>query len=61
LTSAQLVNMSGEEDWLMRPVMEGLISYTDLKRTEIDLCDIAIMNEAIEVKQENTIRVTSKS
>lgn len=52
--------MSGGEDWLVRPVLEGMILYTDLKRTELDLCDIAIMNEALEVKQENSIRVNRR-
>lgn len=49
--------MSSEDDWLLRPVTEGLIHYTDLKRTELDLADIAIMNEALDVRQENMLRM----
>lgn len=49
--------MSSGDDWLLRPVMEGLILYTDLKRPGLNLEDIAIMNEAIEVRQENISRL----
>lgn len=49
--------MTGGEDWLLRPVMEGLIDYGELKDTKIDLYDIALMNEAIEVRMENTRRM----
>ena len=55
------MRMSGGEDWLLRPVMEGLISYADLKGTRIDLYDIALMNEALEVRGENTYRITTSN
>lgn len=49
--------MSGGEDWLMRPVVRGLVPFVELKRTSIDLCDIAMMNEALDVEDENRARV----
>lgn len=45
--------MADGEDWLMRPVMEGLCKYESLLDGTVDLNDIARMNEAIDVKQEN--------
>ena len=43
-------------DWLMRPVQEGFCQYESLKNCVLDLEDIAIMNEAIDVKYENEAR-----
>lgn len=37
----------------MRPVLEGLCRYESLKSGEIDLVDIALMNEALDVRDEN--------
>lgn len=37
----------------MRPVLRGMCSYESLKRTELDLCDLVIMNEAIDIENEN--------
>jgi hypothetical protein len=48
--------MGDSEDWLMRPVLEGLCRYESLKDCSIDLEDIALMNEALEVKYENERR-----
>lgn len=45
--------MSGQEDWLLRPVLEGLCKYESLKDCSVDLLDIAIMNEALDVRAEN--------
>lgn len=44
----------------MRPVMRGLISYERLRDCSIDLADIAEMNEAIDVEEENTRRLRPK-
>lgn len=49
--------MNDDEDWLMRPVLEGLCRYESLKDCTLDLADIARMNEALDIKQENTARV----
>lgn len=48
--------MGGGEDWLMRPVLEGVCKYESLKDCTLDLFDIAIMNEALDVRAENESR-----
>jgi hypothetical protein len=45
--------MAGGEDWLMRPVLRGLCRYESLKDGSVDLCDIARMNEALDVSDHN--------
>lgn len=45
--------MGDNEDWIMRPVLEGLCKYESLKDGLLDLADIAKMNEALDVKFEN--------
>jgi len=53
--------MTDGTDWLMRPVARGWIRYESLLRTEIDLADIARMNEAIDVEVENETRMAKAS
>ena len=48
--------MGDEEDWVMRPVLEGLCKYESLKDCTLDLADIARMNEAIDIRNENQSR-----
>lgn len=48
--------MGDEEDWLMKPVLEGLCMYESLKDGTLDLADIARMNDALDVKFENENR-----
>jgi hypothetical protein len=48
--------MADNEDWLYRPVLEGLIRYESLKDCTLDLVDIANLNEALEVRSENEKR-----
>jgi hypothetical protein len=48
--------MGDGEDWLLRPVLEGLCKYESLKDGSLDLCDIAKLNEALDVKFENENR-----
>jgi len=50
--------MSTGEDWLMRPVLRGLCRYESLINGTLDLYDIARMNEALDVQDENERRVT---
>lgn len=45
------------DDWLMRPVMRGLIKYESLADGTLDLCDIARLNDAIDVQDENSHRI----
>jgi len=49
--------MNDEEYWIMRPVLEGLCNYESLINGVLDLCDIARMNEALDVREENRARV----
>lgn len=48
--------MSGKEDWLMRPVLEGMCRYESLHDGSLTLMDLAFMNEALDVRVENTMR-----
>lgn len=48
--------MPDGEEWLMRPVIEGLCRYESLRNCELDLEDIAKMNDALDVKQVNEYR-----
>lgn len=40
----------------MRPVLAGMCRYESLKDGTLDLDDIAEMNEALEIRDENTRR-----
>lgn len=48
--------MPDGEDWLMRPVMEGMCKYESLLDGTLDLADVARMNDALDVKYENQYR-----
>lgn len=48
--------MADGEDWLLRPVAEGWCLYESLKDGTLDLEDIAKMNDAIDVRNENQAR-----
>lgn len=49
--------MSSGEDWLLRPVGHGWCKYTDLIDGTLSLEDVAVMNEAINVAEENRARI----
>jgi hypothetical protein len=49
--------MASGEDWLMRPVLRGLCKYESLINGTVDLFDIARMNEALDVTDENERRI----
>lgn len=51
--------MPSGEDWLLRPVIEGMCRYESLLDGSVDLGDIARMNDALDVKQENERRITA--
>lgn len=53
--------MVGDEDWVVRPVLEGMCHFESLKDGALDLLDIAIMNEALDVRAENTRRLRKRS
>jgi hypothetical protein len=48
--------MGDSEDWIMRPVIDGMCSYESLKNGELDLSDVARMNEALDARAENEKR-----
>lgn len=48
--------MGDDEDWLMRPVLEGCCRYESLKDCTLDLVDVAKMNDALDVRAENENR-----
>ncbi len=48
--------MGDGEDWLMRPVIEGMCRYESLKDGTLDLADVAKMNDALDVKVTNENR-----
>lgn len=49
--------MRSEEGWLLRPVLEHLCQYESLKDGSLDLEDIARMNDALNVRNENDARI----
>ena len=49
--------MTDETDWLLRPVIEHMCQYEFLINGTLDLCDIALMNEALDVSAENQQRI----
>ena len=42
--------------WVMRPVVQGMISYESLMNGTVNLGDIAACNEALDVVAENEFR-----
>jgi len=51
--------MANKEDWLMQPVLAGMCKYESLKNGEVDLEDIARMNDALNVQNENQARMAA--
>jgi hypothetical protein len=49
--------MNDDEDYLMRPVIEGMCLYESLIDGRLDLADIARMHEALDIHAENRARV----
>lgn len=43
-------------DWLLAPVVEGLCGYEALCDSTVDLMDIALLNDALAVRNENNAR-----
>lgn len=48
--------MAGGEDWLFRPVLAGCCRMESLLDGSLSLVDIADLNEAMDVKDENERR-----
>lgn len=52
-----LLTLANGEDWLLRPVLRGMMRYESLVGYELDLADVALMNDAIDVEAENQRRL----
>jgi hypothetical protein len=52
-----LISLASGEDFLWRPVLAGLCSYRDVSESQVDLYDVATMNELLDVKTANDRRV----
>jgi hypothetical protein len=48
--------MLSGEDWLIRPVLRQMCKYESLDDGTLDLLDVANMNDAIDVENENKQR-----
>jgi uncharacterized protein DUF6889 len=53
-----LLRMAEDEDWVFRPMDAGFCTYAELVHgTTLDLADVARMNDAIDVREENSQRL----
>lgn len=50
------VYTGAREEWLLRPVLEGLCKYESLIDGTLDIDDVARLNEALDVRAENQRR-----
>ena len=50
------MSMATGEDWLLRPVLRGLIQFESLIDGTLSLEDVADLNEALDVSDENERR-----
>lgn len=48
-------------DFLMRPILRGMCRFESLKDGTLDLCDVAMMNEALDAMDENAARANEAS
>ena len=52
-SSVRFISMPEGEDWLLRPVLENLCSYENLKNGVLDIADVSRLNDAIDVRNYN--------
>lgn len=52
--------MRSGEDWILQPVIAGMCNYESLKNGALDLGDIARMNDALAVSNENQARLMAQ-
>lgn len=50
------MSLNDGEDWLLRPVVNGLCKYESLIDGTLDLADVALLNDALTIKFENELR-----
>lgn len=48
--------MHEKEDWVFRPVLRGMLKAESLLDCTVDLAFVALLNEALDVEAENTLR-----
>lgn len=51
------MNLPDGEDWLLRPVLAGVCHYESLIDGTLDLADVALLNDALDVRDENERRL----
>lgn len=49
--------MHESEDWLFRPVLRGMLKAESLIDGSVNLAYVALCNEALDVEQENQLRL----
>lgn len=59
--SVTLARLPDGEDWLMRPVLRGLIPLESLFRPGLGLEAFALANDALDVADENERRLAAAS
>lgn len=50
------MSLPGGEDWILRPVLRGSIRYESLIDGTLSLADVALLNDALDVQDENESR-----
>lgn len=50
------MSLPGGEDWLLRPVLRGACQYESLINCTMTLADVALLNDALDVQDENETR-----
>lgn len=50
------MKLPGGEDRLLRPCIEGMCRYESLKDGTLSLYDVALMNDALDARDENQSR-----
>ena len=52
-----MISLPDGDDWLLRPVFRGLCKYESLIDGTLDIADVALLNDAIDVADENARRL----
>jgi hypothetical protein len=48
-------------DYIMRPVLAGMVTMGEIRAKLVDLADIALMNDALLIRSENEYRAMEAS
>lgn len=52
-----MLRLKSGEEFIWKPVLAGLCTYRDVTENRVDLCDIATMNELLDLQRSNDRRV----